>query len=83
MAVFYFYGRFQFGWDTSTFGAFLIVLIFANAFGNTVMVNAFAKCIKNQWKTASICAFFIFLQFVAFAFAPTPFASVSDMITWR
>ncbi|GMI52457.1 hypothetical protein ScalyP_jg5303 [Parmales sp. scaly parma] len=70
--IFYYYGKFQFDWSTSTFGLFLVILIFANAWGNTAMVSTFNKMMNDQWDISLICASFLTVQFVMYCIASTP-----------
>jgi len=39
LGIFYFYGKWQFGWKATDYGIFVVVILFANAFANTVMVS--------------------------------------------
>ena len=49
----------------------MIIIVFANAFANTVMVRVFNHFFPNLWDGGILCMFFIIIEFFGYAFAST------------
>jgi len=64
-----FYMKFQFDVTTSVFALFMMVLIFCNAFANTIMVTLFGKCMKSLWNAAVFAGLMMSLMMVGYVFA--------------
>ena len=71
ISIFFYYGKFQFDWTASEYAIFIMVIVLANAFANTVMVNLFNRLFKNQWNAALFCMIFLTLEFVFYFLATT------------
>jgi len=53
LALFFFYGKFQFDWTAQEYGIFIFVIVIMNAFANTVTVNVFNKV--REEKVGIVC----------------------------